>query len=534
MDTNYLLHMDNISKEYYGNKVLKNVSLAIKPGEIHALMGENGAGKSTLMNILFGMPVIHQTGGFEGTVKIDGQAVSIDAPHHAMNFGIGMVHQEFMLIPGFTVTENIKVGREITNPTFLSRVLGKNLETLDAEQMKKDAKKALSDIGLNIEEYVKVAGLPIGYMQFVEIAREIDKTGIKLLVFDEPTAVLTESEAERLLEIMKLIASKGIAIIFITHRLDEVMAVADSLTVLRDGEFVARREVKDSNVVEIAELMIGRKVVKLVDGLEDEKREVNSKNIALSLKDFHVIMPGEMVRGIDLDVIEGEIFGIGGLAGQGKIGIPNGIMGLYETEGAVTFFGEALELDKLGNALEHGIACVSEDRRGVGLLLEESIEENIAFSAMQVKENFLMKIGPLKLFDQKKAREHAKDMIKLLDIRCTGPKQPVGALSGGNQQKVCLARALTMSPKLLIVSEPTRGIDIGAKKLVLEYLMRLNREKGITIMMVSSELVELRSLCDRIAIVSDGKIVTILKPDDKDAEFGLAMAGSRKEGAKHA
>lgn len=526
--------MDNISKEYYGNKVLKNVSLAIKPGEIHALMGENGAGKSTLMNILFGMPVIHQTGGFEGTVKIDGQAVSIDAPHHAMNFGIGMVHQEFMLIPGFTVTENIKVGREITNPTFLSRVLGKNLETLDIEQMRKDAKKALSDIGLNIEEYVKVAGLPIGYMQFVEIAREIDKTGIKLLVFDEPTAVLTESEAERLLEIMKLISSKGIAIIFITHRLDEVMAVADSLTVLRDGEFVARKEVKDSNVVEIAELMIGRKVEKLVDGLEDEKREVDPKKIALSLRDFHVMMPGEMVRGIDLDVFEGEIFGIGGLAGQGKIGIPNGIMGLYETEGAVTFFTEMLELDKLGNALLHGIACVSEDRRGVGLLLEESIEENIAFSAMQVKENFLKKIGPLKLFDQKKARDHAKDMINLLDIRCTGPKQPVGALSGGNQQKVCLARALTMSPKLLIVSEPTRGIDIGAKKLVLEYLMRLNREKGITIMMVSSELVELRSLCDRIAIVSDGKIVTILKPDDKDAEFGLAMAGSRKEGAKHA
>lgn len=534
MDTNYLLHMDNISKEYYGNKVLKNVSLAIKPGEIHALMGENGAGKSTLMNILFGMPVIHQTGGFEGTVKIDGQAVSIDAPHHAMNFGIGMVHQEFMLIPGFTVTENIKVGREITNPTFLSRVLGKNLETLDTEQMRKDAKKALSDIGLNIEEYVKVAGLPIGYMQFVEIAREIDKTGIKLLVFDEPTAVLTESEAERLLEIMKLISSKGIAIIFITHRLDEVMAVADSLTVLRDGEFVARKEVKDSNVVEIAELMIGRKVEKLVDGLKDEKREVDPKKIALSLRDFHVMMPGEMVRGIDLDVFEGEIFGIGGLAGQGKIGIPNGIMGLYETEGAVTFFTEMLELDKLGNALLHGIACVSEDRRGVGLLLEESIEENIAFSAMQVKENFLKKIGPLKLFDQKKARDHAKDMINLLDIRCTGPKQPVGALSGGNQQKVCLARALTMSPKLLIVSEPTRGIDIGAKKLVLEYLMRLNREKGITIMMVSSELVELRSLCDRIAIVSDGKIVTILKPDDKDAEFGLAMAGSRKEGAKHA
>ena len=533
MEMNYLLNMDNISKEYYGNRVLKNVSLQVKPGEIHALMGENGAGKSTLMNIVVGMPVIHQTGGYEGEVKINGERVVIDAPHHAMDFGIGMVHQEFMLIPGFTVTENIKVGREITNPTFLSRVLGRNLETLDTEKMKKDAKKALSDIGLNIEEYVRVAGLPIGYMQFVEIAREIDKTGIKLLVFDEPTAVLTESEADRLLDIMKLIASKGIAIIFITHRLDEVMAVADSLTVLRDGEFVARRDVRDSNVVEIAELMIGRKVEKLVDDDVDQ-RVLSDGDIALSLRDFHVFMPGEMVKGIDLDIRRGEIFGVGGLAGQGKIGIPNGIMGLYDTEGIVTFFDQALELNKLGNALENGIACVSEDRRGVGLLLGESIEENIVFSAMQVKENFLKKIGPMKLFDQKKARAHAEDMIRLLDIRCTGPKQTAGSLSGGNQQKVCLARALTMNPKLLIVSEPTRGIDIGAKKLVLEYLMKLNREKGITIMMISSELVELRSLCDRIAIVSDGKVAVILKPDAADAEYGLAMAGAKKEGVKHA
>lgn len=533
LEMHYLLNMDNISKEYYGNRVLKNVSLQVKPGEIHALMGENGAGKSTLMNILFGMPVIHQTGGYEGEVKINGERVVIDAPHHAMDYGIGMVHQEFMLIPGFTVTENIKVGREITNPTFLSRVLGKNLETLDTEMMKKDAKKALSDIGLNIEEYVRVAGLPIGYMQFVEIAREIDKTGIKLLVFDEPTAVLTESEAERLLEIMKLIASKGIAIIFITHRLDEVMAVADSLTVLRDGEFVARREVKDSNVFEIAELMIGRKVEKLVD--EDvDHRVLSDDDIALSLRDFHVYMPGELVKGIDLDIRKGEIFGVGGLAGQGKIGIPNGIMGLYETEGIVTFFDQALDLNRLGNALENGIACVSEDRRGVGLLLGESIEENIVFSAMQVKENFLKKVGPIKLFDQKKARAHAEEMIRLLDIRCTGPKQSAGSLSGGNQQKVCLARALTMNPKLLIVSEPTRGIDIGAKKLVLEYLMKLNREEGITIMMISSELVELRSLCDRIAIVSDGKVAVILKPDAPDAEYGLAMAGAKKEGVKHA
>lgn len=533
LETRYLLNMDNISKEYFGNRVLKNVNLKVKPGEIHALMGENGAGKSTLMNILFGMPVIHTTGGFEGRVEIDGEKVVIDAPHNAMNFGIGMVHQEFMLIPGFTVTENIKVGREITNPTFLSRIFGKDLESLDIDQMRKDAKKALRDIGLNIEDYTKVAGLPIGYMQFIEIAREIDKTGIKLLVFDEPTAVLTESEAETLLGIMKEISARGIAIIFITHRLDEVMAVADSLTVLRDGEFVIRKEIKDTSVVEIAELMIGRKVEKLVDDTED-MRVLSDDEIALSIRDFYVNMPGEMVKGIDLDIRKGEIFGIGGLAGQGKIGIPNGIMGLYESQGKVKVFGKELDLKCLGNALDNGIASVSEDRRGVGLLLDQPIEENIAFTAMQIKEDFLKKIGPIKLFDQKQAREHALKMIELLDIRCTGPKQAVGSLSGGNQQKVCLARTITLEPDILMVSEPTRGIDIGAKKLVLEYLVKLNREYGLTIIMVSSELVELRSLCDRIAIVSDGKIATILSPDAPDAEYGLAMAGTMKVGAKNA
>lgn len=533
MENRYLLNMNNISKEYYGNHVLKNVSLQVKPGEIHALMGENGAGKSTLMNILFGMPVIHSTGGFEGTVEIDGKSVVIDAPHNAMNYGIGMVHQEFMLIPGFTVTENIKVGREISNPTFLSRIFGQNLESLDFSKMKKDSKKALATIGLNIEEYVKVAGLPIGYMQFIEIAREIDKTGIKLLVFDEPTAVLTESEADRLLEIMRLIADKGIAIVFITHRLDEVMAVADSLTILRDGEFVTRQDIKDTSVKKIAELMIGRKVEKLVDDIEDS-RDIKDDEIALSMKDYYVNMPGEMVNGLNLDIRKGEIIGIGGLAGQGKIGISNGIMGLYESKGSVSLFGKELDLTKLGNALSNGIACVSEDRRGVGLLLGESIIQNIAFSAMQIKDDFLIRFGPIKLFNQKKARDHALKMIELLDIRCTGPKQTVGSLSGGNQQKVCLARALTMNPKLLIVSEPTRGIDIGAKKLVLEYLVKLNREQGLTIIMVSSELVELRSLCDRIAIVSGGKLAKILKPDASDVEFGLAMAGSRKEGTNNA
>lgn len=524
----YVLKMDQISKDYFGNQVLNNVELYVKPGEIHALMGENGAGKSTLMNILFGMPVIHNTGGFQGKVEIAGESIVIESPSMAMEQGIGMVHQEFMLIPGFTVTENIKVGREITNPSLLSKIFGKNLETLDMDQMANHSRKALGDIGLSIEEYVKVAGLPIGYMQFIEIAREIDKTGIKLLVFDEPTAVLTESEAERLLEIMKLIASRGIAIIFISHRLDEIMNVCDTVTILRDGEFVIRKAIKDTSVVEIAQLMIGRKVEKMVDK-DDSERHFDPEHIALELVNFHVDMPGEEVKGLELAIYEGEIFGIGGLAGQGKIGISNGLMGLFPSTGQAIVHGETLNLDQLGNALNHQMAFVSEDRRGIGLLLGESIERNIVFSALQTNKEYLHHFGPFSLYNKAEARKHAEKMINLLDIRCTGPDQVAGSLSGGNQQKVCLARALTLNPKVLIVSEPTRGIDIGAKKLVLEHLVKLNRDQGMTIVVISSELVELRSIADRIAIVSDGKINRIMRPDDSDAAFGLAMSGMKVE-----
>ena len=525
MDNKYVLKMEGITKEYFGNKVLKGVNLCVKPGEIHALMGENGAGKSTLMNILFGMPVIHSTGGFGGTVEFDGKSVNIDNPHVAMKLGIGMVHQEFMLIPGFSVTENVKLGREITTPTVASAVFGKSLEKLDRPAMSEDTRRALDTIGLGVEDYARVAGMPVGYMQFVEIAREIDKTGIKLLIFDEPTAVLTETEAERLLESMRVIASKGIAIIFITHRINEVIAVTDSMTVLRDGTFVERLETKDTTAARIAELMIGRQVENLVDDMGEDTRKISDEDIMLSLKDFHVKMPGEKVKGVDLNLRRGEILGIGGLAGQGKVGIPNGILGLYPTSGEIVFDGEKIDPSKLGDALEKGIAFVSEDRRGVGLLLDMSIEENITFTASQVQGKFLKKFGPFTQYDSKAAKKHALDMIKALDIRCTGPSQFSGRLSGGNQQKVCLARAITMEPKLLIVSEPTRGIDIGAKKLVLELLAKMNREQGMTIIVVSSELNELRSLCDRIAIVSDGKLTNILAPDASDAEYGLAMSG---------
>ena len=522
MSAEYVLEMKNIGKRYGENTVLEDVTLQIRPGEIHALLGENGAGKSTLMNVLFGMPVIHTTGGFDGQVLLDGEEVHIASPSDAMNKGIGMVHQEFMLLPGFTVTENIKLNREVTNKNLFSRVLGKNMETLDMKSMSSAARKALDSVGMSIDEYTRVEGMPVGYMQFIEIAREIDKTGMKVLVFDEPTAVLTESEAEQLIKVMKVIAESGIAIIFITHRLDEVMEAADTITILRDGKLVTSLQKKETSIIQLAELMIGRKGEAMVSV---ESRPLPQEKVALQVNDLYVNMPGEEVRGVSFDVYEGEILGIGGLAGQGKLGIPNGLMSLYDAEGEVSFFEQPLKLGNAAEALRAGMAMVSEDRKGVGLLLDQSIEDNIVFTAMQVNNDFLMDLALFKLKNGIKVRQHANKMIQNLDIRCFGPTQHAGTLSGGNQQKVCIARALTMNPRFLFVSEPTRGIDIGAKKLVLETLVKLNREQGMTIVMVSSELQELRSISDRIAIVSEGKLVDILSPDASDADFGLAMSG---------
>jgi len=523
----YILQMKNIEKEYYGNKVLKGVDLSVKPGEIHALLGENGAGKSTLMNILFGMSVIHSTGGFGGEVYINGEKIDVKSPKEAMKIGIGMVHQEFMLIPNFTITENIKLNREITKENFISQLFRSDgLKTLNKKDMDKDARKALDTLGLDIEEWTRVAGLPVGHMQFIEIAREIDKTGIKLLVFDEPTAVLAESEADNLIAAMKKLAETGIAILFITHRLDEVIQAADNITILRDGELVATRKKEETNVIELAELMVGRKV-ELTNKSYDE--DTDSKEIILRLNNLRVEMPGEEVKGINLEVRKGEILGIGGLAGQGKIGIANGIMGLYPSSGEVYLKEEKLKLNDTKEALNKGLAFVSEDRRGVGLLLDSSIEHNIIVTTMQIKNKFLNRFGFFDQIDSNSVRKHALKMIEDLDIRCTGPQQLSRRLSGGNQQKVCVARALTLEPEVLFVSEPTRGIDIGAKKLVLDLLVKLNKELGMTIVMTSSELAELRSVCDRIAIISEGKVEGILKPNASDRDFGLMMAGEYRK-----
>ncbi|MCP5463620.1 MAG: sugar ABC transporter ATP-binding protein [Deltaproteobacteria bacterium] len=513
-----VLELKNISKSYNGNPVLKGISFALQKGEVRAVIGENGAGKSTLMNIIFGMPVIHQSGGFEGECLIDGHVVNFQKPQHAMAAGLGMVHQEFMLIPGLKVSENIKLNREPLSSKSFNRFLPGKLKVIDNEQIHKDSLKALQKVGMDLDPDQLIKGLSVGHLQFIEIAREVDHQNLKVLVFDEPTAVLTESEASQLLNTIRHLAKDlGIAVLFISHRLDEVKEIADTVTVLRDGELIGNYRCEDLDKKEMARLMVGRAVNIRRD---QEQESPNARQNIMTLKNFSVRMPGENLQDIDLEIKQGEILGIGGLAGQGKLGLANGIAGLMPASGNVIFEGQAFSLNDPKQALQNGLGFLSEDRKQTGLLLDESITHNICFTASHVLGRFQNRFG---LFDQKQGKEWAQKMIKDFDIRCTGPEQHTRRLSGGNQQKVCLARVITANPKLLFVSEPTRGVDIGAKKIILDFLRSLNQQ-GVTVVLTSSELSELRVLCDRIAIVASGKISEILLPEDSDERFGLAMA----------
>ena len=517
----WALEMRGITKELGGVPVLRGADLRVRPGEVHALMGENGAGKSTLMKLLFGMPEA-AAGGFGGEIFLGGERLEEPSPQRAAALGMGMVHQEFMLLPGFTAAENIKVGREPGRPGILSRLLGPGLEILDREAMAADARRAMALAGLRLPPEAPAGELPVGQRQLLEMARELDKGELRLLVLDEPTAVLTGEEAGKLLRAARAAAERGTAVILITHRLEEVMGTADSLTVLRDGVSAARLRTRDTTPEEIARLMMGRPMEEALPR-EAAPRPLPGKPV-LTLRDYRVEMPGEEVRGVDLQVLRGEILGIGGLSGQGKLGIPNGLMGLYPAWGEILLDGEPLDPSRPGEALRRGLAFLSEDRRGVGILPEAGVAENIAFAAREIRGRFLRRAGPFSFRDDRAAEAWARGMMEALDIRCSGPRQPVGSLSGGNQQKVCLARALTLEPRILFVSEPTRGVDIGAKERMLETLRALNREKGVTVVAVSSELAELRSLCHRIAVVSEGRISRILPPDAPAAAFGLAMS----------
>ncbi|SJZ66009.1 simple sugar transport system ATP-binding protein [Cetobacterium ceti] len=522
-----ILKIENLSKSFGENTVLKDINFDIKKGEIIGLVGENGAGKSTLMKIIFGMSVIEETGGYKGNIFFKGEKVKFKNSMDALNTGIGMVHQEFSLIPGFKIYENIVLNRESLNSNFLKDIFGERVELLNEESNKLRAVNALKhlDLETNIETLVK--DLPVGYMQFVEIAREIERENTKLLVLDEPTAVLTEEEAKVLLNTMKKLSHEGIAIIFITHRLNEILEVSDRVVVLRDGIMMKQLKTSETSVDEITELMIGRKIEN--SNTMEAPREF-SLNI-MEIKNLYVHMTGEKIKNLNLNIKKGEILGIGGMAGQGKIAIGNGVMGLKETSGEIIYKNEKLPLNNPLAPLSKEIFFVSEDRKEVGLILDETINHNITYPAIYLKKQFMKKrLGGLyKTIDEKEIKINSDFYIDSLGIKSMGGNQKVGELSGGNQQKVALAKAFTMNPTLLFVSEPTRGIDVGAKKIVLDTLKKYNRENNMTIVITSSELEELRQVCDRIAIINEGRVAGILSPKDDLKEFGKLMVGVKEE-----
>ena len=519
--------MQNIKKDFFGNQVLTDINITLNPGDVLGLCGENGAGKSTLMKILFGMDVIRETGGYGGDILLNGEKVQFATPFDALAAGIGMVHQEFSLIPGFTATENILLNREPKKHNLISEVFGDRLNTLNYKEMDSRSAEAIEKMGVHIDADMVIRDMPVGHKQFTEIARELSKEQLKLLILDEPTAVLTEKEAESLLASIRGMSARGIAVIFITHRLHEILAVCNKVVVMRDGCVVRDVPASETSVPDITRWMVGRAVSKKAAEaapVQAAAAHENARNI-MSIRNLWVDMPGETVRNVTLDIREGEILGIGGLAGQGKLGIPNGVMGLYEAGGTVEFDGKEIPLNNPRKCLDSSLAFVSEDRRGVGLLLDESLEWNVAFSAMQIQEKFLKKYlgGLVKWRDEKAIREVTQRYIDALAIKCTSSRQKAKELSGGNQQKICLAKAFALEPKFLFVSEPTRGIDVGAKALVLDALKKFNRENGVTVVMISSELEELRQTCDRIAIVSGGRVSGILPASESSEEFGMLM-----------
>ncbi|TJX13744.1 sugar ABC transporter ATP-binding protein [Tissierella creatinini] len=519
-----ILKVTGLTKKYEDNYALNKVDFELKRGEIHGLVGANGSGKSTFLNILFGNSIIRETGGYSGEIIIDKENTYIKDTSSAVELGIGMVHQEFALIGDLNIASNIKINRENLNKKT-EKILGKDFARVDVKRNKEDSEKALSILGIDIDPSLKVFNLSTNIKQFVEIAREIDKVNLKILMLDEPTASLNEEDSKLLLSSLKRIKEQGSSIIFISHRLEEVVEICDRITIFRDGEVVSSYSKEAFDIPKIAMDMTGKKVVKTLRKEKDIK-----ENILLSFKDVEVNYGQRNTKGISLDIYEGEILGITGLAGHGQDIFPYGLMDVYEMSGDVRFNGEKIVPGDIEDITKKGIYILPDERKEMGLLLDSPIWKNIVFSSCHLSTEFL-KIPWFKSFSPLKSNamyEHTDNMIEDLNIKCRDKYQLVRELSGGNQQKVCLARAITTKPKLLFVGEPTRGIDLYSKELILDMLLETNIQDKVTIVVSSGELGELKRICDRIVVMYEGKVFDILKPDDSDQAFSLAILGARR------
>ncbi|CAX00185.1 sugar ABC transporter ATP-binding protein [Streptococcus equi subsp. zooepidemicus] len=490
------IEMTAISKSFGTNKVLEKIDLVLHSGQVHALMGENGAGKSTLMNILTGL-----FPASSGTIVIDGVEKQFSNPQEAEAFGISFIHQEMNTWPDMTVLDNLFLGREIKGTFGL----------LDQKAMKEKAKRAFDRLGISIPLDLPIGSLSVGQQQMIEIAKSL-LSEVSLLVMDEPTAALTDRETESLFQMIASLKKEGVGIVYISHRMEEIFRVTDLITVMRDGIVVDTKPTAETNPAELVKKMVGRDIDDYYPAKAAELGELVFEVENLS---------GECFKDISFQVRRGEILGFSGLMGAGRTEVMRAIFGLDKrTAGRIRLNGQDIQVTNPVQAIRAGIGFLTEDRKEEGLILDFSIKDNMTLPSHKdfSKNGF---------FDDKTSRDFVQKMIDRLRIKSGRPEMVVGNLSGGNQQKVVLAKWIGIAPKVLILDEPTRGVDVGAKREIYQLMNEL-AERGVPILLVSSDLPEVLGVSDRIVVMHEGRITGELSRGEATQEKVMQLATGGK------
>lgn len=480
----YILEVENISKSFLGVKALDQVSFKIKKGEVHALVGENGAGKSTLMKILNGNYKRDQ-----GIVKIDGKEVDIQNPNDAKAYGISIIFQELNLVSLLSIAENIYIGR-----------LPKKKGLVDWDKLYKDAATALSKVGYDIDPRTKIGTLSVAQRQMIEIARALSYPTTRILLMDEPTATLTTKEVDILFDVVRNLKEQGISVIFISHKLEELFEICDSLTVIRDGQVIETMPIEGLTKDDVTSKMIGREITNIYP----KRAKISSEEVVLKVEK---LCHKEVYKDISFELHKGEVLGMAGLVGAGRTEIARGIFGIdYKDSGDIYVNGEKVKINNPADAIKHGICYLSEDRKSEGLMGSMSVMHNITAANVE-------KILVNGVISYKKEKDIADELVEALKVKTAGLEQTVFNLSGGNMQKVVLAKWLNTNVDIFIFDEPTRGIDVGAKYEIYQLINKLV-EQGKSVIMISSELPEVMGMSDRLLVIQGGRIAATLEVEN--------------------
>ena len=496
----YRLEMRGVCKSFPGVKALDHAQLCLRPGTVHALMGENGAGKSTLMKCMFGIYKMD-----EGQILYEGQPVAIKDPMDALHKGIAMVHQELQPIPARTIGENIFLGRYP-----MKKALG-FIPIVDHKKMYEDTAELLKKVRMDFDPRQKLGELSVSQMQSVEIAKAVS-ANCKVLILDEPTSSLTQNEVEALFRIVEDLKAEGVSIVYISHKMDEILRISDEVTIMRDGQYIGTWEAKELTTDFIISKMVGREMTNLYP-----KRENVPGEMVFQVKDFTSINP-KSFRHVNFELHKGEILGVGGLVGAQRTELMEGLFGIRShTTGSITYKGKEMKINRPKDAIDQGVAMLTEDRRATGILGVLSVADNVSIASLRQYLDFHIAIN------DKKVEQLVQDNVHKMNIKTPSSKTQIQSLSGGNQQKVLIGRWLANDPDVLILDEPTRGIDVGAKYEIYCIIADLAKQ-GKSIIMISSEMSELIGMSDRIMVMCDGRVTGFIDGKDANQENIMALA----------